>query len=93
MSKRKKNYPDPNEVVNKYGADALRYVQYSILFTTMYIYSNKYILYFYYSTRTWNMQCLYDMALSLMIIFSIKYSVFFYKIYIMLEQYFQFKMC
>ena len=28
MSKRKKNYPDPNEVVKKYGADALRYVQY-----------------------------------------------------------------
>ncbi len=24
MSKRKKNYPDPNEVINKYGADALR---------------------------------------------------------------------
>lgn len=24
MSKRKKNYPDPMEVVNKYGADALR---------------------------------------------------------------------
>jgi isoleucyl-tRNA synthetase len=24
MSKRKKNYPDPIEVVNKYGADALR---------------------------------------------------------------------
>jgi isoleucyl-tRNA synthetase len=26
MSKRKKNYPDPLEVVHKYGADALRYV-------------------------------------------------------------------
>lgn len=26
MSKRKKNYPDPMEVVKKYGADALRYV-------------------------------------------------------------------
>lgn len=25
MSKRKKNYPDPLSVVNKYGADALRY--------------------------------------------------------------------
>ena len=25
MSKRKKNYPDPMTVVNKYGADALRY--------------------------------------------------------------------
>ncbi len=25
MSKRLKNYPDPNEVINKYGADALRY--------------------------------------------------------------------
>ena len=24
MSKRKKNYPDPMEVVNKYGADAVR---------------------------------------------------------------------
>lgn len=24
MSKRKKNYPDPMEIVNKYGADALR---------------------------------------------------------------------
>lgn len=24
MSKRKKNYPDPLEIVNKYGADALR---------------------------------------------------------------------
>ena len=24
MSKRKKNYPDPLEVVHKYGADALR---------------------------------------------------------------------
>ena len=24
MSKRKKNYPDPNELMNKYGADALR---------------------------------------------------------------------
>jgi len=24
MSKRKKNYPDPIEVVHKYGADALR---------------------------------------------------------------------
>ena len=24
MSKRKKNYPDPLSVVNKYGADALR---------------------------------------------------------------------
>ena len=27
MSKRKKNYPDPMEIVNKYGADALRWVQ------------------------------------------------------------------
>ena len=26
MSKRLKNYPDPVEVVNKYGADALRLV-------------------------------------------------------------------
>lgn len=26
MSKRKKNYPDPMEIVNKYGADALRWV-------------------------------------------------------------------
>ena len=26
MSKRLKNYPDPVEVVNKYGADALRWV-------------------------------------------------------------------
>ena len=26
MSKRLKNYPDPVEVVNKYGADALRSV-------------------------------------------------------------------
>ena len=26
MSKRKKNYPDPLEIVNKYGADALRWV-------------------------------------------------------------------
>lgn len=26
MSKRKKNYPDPMSVVNKYGADALRLV-------------------------------------------------------------------
>ena len=26
MSKRLKNYPDPIEVVNKYGADALRWV-------------------------------------------------------------------
>ena len=26
MSKRKKNYPDPMEIVNKYGADALRSV-------------------------------------------------------------------
>lgn len=25
MSKRKKNYPDPLEIVHKYGADALRY--------------------------------------------------------------------
>ncbi|MBU1146021.1 isoleucine--tRNA ligase [Patescibacteria group bacterium] len=25
MSKRLKNYPDPNEVINRYGADALRY--------------------------------------------------------------------
>ena len=25
MSKRLKNYPDPTDVVNKYGADALRY--------------------------------------------------------------------
>ena len=25
MSKRKKNYPDPLTIVNKYGADALRY--------------------------------------------------------------------
>ena len=25
MSKRKKNYPDPMEIVHKYGADALRY--------------------------------------------------------------------
>ena len=24
MSKRKKNYPDPMEIVSKYGADALR---------------------------------------------------------------------
>ena len=24
MSKRKKNYPDPMDVVNKYGADAIR---------------------------------------------------------------------
>jgi len=24
MSKRKKNYPDPVEIVNKYGADAIR---------------------------------------------------------------------
>ena len=24
MSKRKKNYPDPMEIINKYGADALR---------------------------------------------------------------------
>ena len=24
MSKRKKNYPDPNGLMNKYGADALR---------------------------------------------------------------------
>jgi len=24
MSKRKKNYPDPMEIFNKYGADALR---------------------------------------------------------------------
>ena len=27
MSKRKKNYPDPMEIFNKYGADALRWVQ------------------------------------------------------------------
>lgn len=27
MSKRKKNYPDPMEIVNKYGADALRWVR------------------------------------------------------------------
>lgn len=26
MAKRKKNYPDPMEIVNKYGADALRFV-------------------------------------------------------------------
>lgn len=26
MSKRKKNYPDPLEIVGKYGADALRWV-------------------------------------------------------------------
>lgn len=26
MSKSLKNYPDPNEVIDKYGADALRYV-------------------------------------------------------------------
>ena len=26
MSKRKKNYPDPMEIVNEYGADALRYI-------------------------------------------------------------------
>ena len=26
MSKRKKNYPDPMEIVGKYGADALRWV-------------------------------------------------------------------
>ena len=26
MSKRKKNYPDPMEIVNKYGADAIRCV-------------------------------------------------------------------
>ena len=26
MSKRKKNYPDPMEIVNRYGADALRCV-------------------------------------------------------------------
>ena len=26
MSKRKKNYPDPLEIVSKYGADALRWV-------------------------------------------------------------------
>ena len=25
MSKRKKNYPDPMEIVSKYGADALRW--------------------------------------------------------------------
>lgn len=27
MSKRKKNYPDPMEIFNKYGADALRWVR------------------------------------------------------------------
>ena len=26
MSKSLKNYPDPNEVINQYGADATRYV-------------------------------------------------------------------
>ena len=30
MSKRKKNYPDPLEVVHKYGADALRYLTFKI---------------------------------------------------------------
>ena len=38
MSKRLKNYPDPVEVVNKYGVDALRWVGllallYSAIFT------------------------------------------------------------
>lgn len=32
MSKRLKNYPDPVEVVNKYGADALRWVGLLLLF-------------------------------------------------------------
>ena len=27
MSKREKNYPDPMEIVNKYGADALRWAR------------------------------------------------------------------
>jgi isoleucyl-tRNA synthetase len=26
MSKRKKNYPDPMGVIDKYGSDALRYI-------------------------------------------------------------------
>lgn len=33
MSKRKKNYPDPMEIVGKYGADALRWVDYTVFLT------------------------------------------------------------
>ena len=32
MNKRLKNYPDPVEVVNKYGVDALRWVGCCILY-------------------------------------------------------------
>lgn len=33
MSKRLKNYPDPNDVIKKYGADCLRYTLKRILFS------------------------------------------------------------
>ena len=44
MSKRLKNYPDPVEIVNKYGADALRWVCPLVLIISFIILTRLYLI-------------------------------------------------